>query len=1288
MPSFINKKNITGWLSLALLIFGSVSAVSYRSMNVLGTSLSFGLLLWIYYFLYRQNAKRQQAEEKLELFFSQCRDGFFFMMLDEPVRWDRTADKEKVLDYVFAHQHITKANDALLKQYGATPEELLGRSPADFFAGDLVYGRAAWQQLFDTGRLHIETQERQCDGTPIWIEGNYICLYDAQGKITGHVGIQRDITERKRAEQERERFFNLSLDMLAIGSFEGYFTHLNPAWERTLGFTLEELKARPFLEFVHPADWEATQAAIKNLKAGIPLTTLENRYRCKDGSYKWLSWSAVAFLEEGLIYGVARDVSDCKQAQEALRQSEARFQRLVANVPGIIYRYLIRADGSDAFTYVSPGSCELYELEPETIQQNADTLWALVHPDNLKSMQDSIATSVQTLQSWHWEGRIITPSGRLKWIQGASRPEKQANGDILWDGLLMDITERKQAEEALQQQMQREQLLGAMTWQIRQSLDLDQILGTTVTEVRQLLNADRVLIFRLCPDGLGRIVKEAVVPAWPVTLEMIFPDEYFASECYDFYCQGQPRIVPNVAKDDWASCLVEFMQQVGVKSKVVVPIVQRVEVQEQESPIQNRLWGLLIAHACSEYRQWQQGEVDLLQQLGNQVAIAIQQADLYSRVQLELSRSQEAEDALLKIRDELEIRVQERTAELARINESLQSEISDRKLAEEALRVSEERFRIALKNSPTVVFNQDTEFRYTWIYNPTLELAVDEVVGKLESEIFSPEDAQRMLEIKGRVLATGVGTREETFVTFNGEVRYWDLTLEPLHNLDGEIIGITCASTDITDLRVREIQLRAIFESAHEAIVIADDEARYVEANPAASRIFGLPLLELLNRRIADFIEPGLDFELAWRTFQGKEHSTGEVRLLRPDGTVREVEYTSKANFLPGLHLSVLRDVTVRKQAENALRESQRFIQQIADTTPNLIYIYDLSQDCNVYANRQCWEFFCGTQPEIQAMGSPLIPELLHPKDRERVVKVLNQLATAQDGEVIEDEFRLKNAKGEWRWFHSWEVVFTRNTEGKPEQILGTAIDITEQKETEEIRACLEAEKELRKLQLSFFSMASHEFRTPLSVILVTAQLLQSYAEEWSEEKIRRNLQRIEAAAKNMTQLLDDILTINRAESGKLELNLQSISLGKFCRHLLEEMQLNASSKHKIIFVNQSQCLKVNVDEKLLRSILNNLLSNAIKYSPQGGDIHLVLTCEKGQAALTIQDPGLGIPLEDQKHVFEPFHRGKNIGNIPGTGLGLTVIKKYLELQGGKISLKSEVGVGTTVTVTLPCKTC
>src|SRR5437867_4542859 len=146
------------------------------------------------------------SEDRLELFFSQPLDGFFFMMLDEPVRWDRAVDKDRILDYTFEHQRITKVNDAMLEQYGATHEQFLGLTPRDFYRHDLEYGRRVWRQFFDRGRLHVETDERRLVGTPIWIEGDYICLYDAAGRITGHFGIQRDVTERKRAEGALRRY--------------------------------------------------------------------------------------------------------------------------------------------------------------------------------------------------------------------------------------------------------------------------------------------------------------------------------------------------------------------------------------------------------------------------------------------------------------------------------------------------------------------------------------------------------------------------------------------------------------------------------------------------------------------------------------------------------------------------------------------------------------------------------------------------------------------------------------------------------------------------------------------------------------------------------------------------------------------------------------------------------------------------------------------------------------------------------------------------------------------------
>lgn len=240
---------------------------------------------------------------------------------------------------------------------------------------------------------------------------------------------------------------------------------------------------------------------------------------------------------------------------------------------------------------------------------------------------------------------------------------------------------------------------------------------------------------------------------------------------------------------------------------------------------------------------------------------------------------------------------------------------------------------------------------------------------------------------------------------------------------------------------------------------------------------------------------------------------------------------------------------------------------------------------------------------------------------------------------------------------------------------------------SEEAQFAWEAEKELRRLQLRFFSMASHEFRTPLSIIIGSAQLLKSCLSLGTEEKILRNLERIEVAAKNLTQLLDSLLTINRAETGKLDFNPSQVDLEKICIELVEEMHIKYGSKHQIIFDSQGQSPRRCLDEKLLRYILSNLLLNAIKYSPEGGKIYLNLTCGHFETLFQIKDEGIGIYPEDQQHLFELFHRGVNVENISGTGLGLSVVKKCVDLQGGTIAVESEVGVGTTVTVTIP-KSC
>ncbi|MBW4444223.1 MAG: CHASE3 domain-containing protein [Plectolyngbya sp. WJT66-NPBG17] len=229
----------------------------------------------------------------------------------------------------------------------------------------------------------------------------------------------------------------------------------------------------------------------------------------------------------------------------------------------------------------------------------------------------------------------------------------------------------------------------------------------------------------------------------------------------------------------------------------------------------------------------------------------------------------------------------------------------------------------------------------------------------------------------------------------------------------------------------------------------------------------------------------------------------------------------------------------------------------------------------------------------------------------------------------------------------------------------------------------LAQQKEISELKLRFFSMVSHEFRTPLSVILGSVQLLISGNSKWEEERRLKNLDRIQSAAKSMQQLFTDVLTLTRAESGKLECNPETIDLESFCLNLVEDLEVSTNAGHVIQFQTQDEFTHAYLDERLLYSILSNLLSNAIKYSAPRSRVLLKLSGTTDRIRFQVQDEGVGISVEDQAKLFEPFYRGQNSSYAAGTGLGLSVVKKCVGVQNGTIAIQSQKEQGTIVTVEL-----
>jgi signal transduction histidine kinase len=226
--------------------------------------------------------------------------------------------------------------------------------------------------------------------------------------------------------------------------------------------------------------------------------------------------------------------------------------------------------------------------------------------------------------------------------------------------------------------------------------------------------------------------------------------------------------------------------------------------------------------------------------------------------------------------------------------------------------------------------------------------------------------------------------------------------------------------------------------------------------------------------------------------------------------------------------------------------------------------------------------------------------------------------------------------------------------------------------------------KELNQLKTEFVSMLSHDFRNPLNTILLSAGLLEDSSDKLTKEQQLSYFQMIRSAIKDMDQLLTEVLIIGRADAGRLRCHLVPLDLEELCQRIVNSLRLSLSGQHELIFSCHGDLKDGLWDENLLRHILNNLLGNAIKYSPHGGKIRFDLSREEDQVIFRIQDQGIGIPESEQERLFKPFFRGNNVENIAGTGLGLAIVQRCVETHRGQVEVSSQMGVGTTFTVTLP----
>jgi PAS domain S-box-containing protein len=663
-------------------------------------------------------------------------------------------------------------------------------------------------------------------------------------------------------------------------------------------------------------------------------------------------------------------------------------------------------------------------------------------------------------------------------------------------------------------------------------------------------------------------------------------------------------------------------------------------------------------------------------------------------------------------------------------------DITERKQAQDALSESEERFRKLVTNVPDTIIQTDANNTIIFINKDEIKGAPnfkkEKMIGRKIFDYVSEESMADAVEgIAGRS-SQKVGLREYK-VLLEGIALECEINGDVLLNSAGDIAGMVYVVRNITQrkkdeaaLRQSLLNFRRIFNHSPYAMVINELEGdmEIIDVNEAYLKLTEFNYGEIinkpayiLNRRMISKLrdDPFEKFgfieneEVVFKTKFGKQ----KYALI----SSRIIEYDYKK-----CALTVLEDISEKKKVQLELNDSYTRYRALFEYGNDAVFIMDMNSfiDCNIKAV----ELLGAPKDEIIGKN-PLAfsPEFQYDR-KSSFEKFFDETAKNMPvGKVYRFEWKVKHSSG--KLFDS-EISVTKIILSGHEYLQAVMRDISDrkriendleiyrkhlealvqertykleevnrllqneiikQKESEvKVKIALEKEKEFSELKSQFISTASHEFRTPLAIIQSSTELLQRYGKNWSDEEYNEQISAIKSNIADLTKMMNNILIISRTETGAIKFEPQDVNLNKLCLNLIENIKYLLSDNKSINFNYNVKENIFKLDEVLLKFIIQNLLSNAVKYSFPDTIIDFEVNKQNSSLYIKVSDRGIGIPQEDYSSLFEPFHRGSNVGEIKGTGLGMSIIKRAVEFHKAEISFYSEVNVGTTFLLKIPAE--
>jgi len=1134
---------------------------------------------------------------------------------------------------------IIQVNNASCQRTGYSEEELLSMTINDIAPTcpkELTW-EPHWEKLKRLNSYSFETVLQTATGEifPVEVVSNYL---EFDGKAYSY-DVIRDVTERRQAEQaliQQQNHLAALLDNIPhiawIKDEQSRFIAVNQPFALACRTSIEAIIGNTDYD-VWPAELaqKYRDDDFQVLVSG-QRRVVEEPVALEDGTFGWLETTKTPFKNSSGEFagtvGIAADLTERKQAEIALAASETKFRNLVENARDIIISMTI--DG--IFTYVSPQVEQILGYSSE--QLIGQSYFSFIHPDEISSFGNCLANLFrQGITVSDKKSRMPHIHGGWRWIVFNYVPIKDASGKTFSiQGIGRDVTATEQKEQALTAIVE-----GTAA---KTGADFYRSCVRYLTEIFQ------VKYGFLAKYNSESSAKSTMLVLWD-GIDFVDP--------YDMDLAGIP-------------CLKTYEQNIFIaydSLQTLFPEAEKLALLNMESYA-----SVTITNS--------QGEV-----IGN---LGIMDCK-----------------ALPKDSSSIEFILQ---LFATRVGAEMERQKTD-----DALRKSQAQLQAFLDNSPAVIYQKDLQGRYQ-IFNQILanlfDLDHDTFIGQTDFEFFSEDIAQQLRKNELEVILSQMpSTLEEVIPHPDGSLHTYIANKFPLLDDQGTPYALGGVSTDITDLKQTELalqesqtQFKKITENIpgmiYRCVLQPDGTHDFTYLSSQVREIFELEPeiihedggFKLWERVHPDDI-PGIkaDLQVSAKTLEPFKH---EQRLMLPQKGLRWVQATARPERLDNGNVvwdGVILDINDRKLAES---KQQRQL-AILETTSDFIGTAN-PQGTILYLN-EAWRNLLQRDGEEPYHLKTIAEQ--HPTWALDIIVNEALVQAAQNG-MWAGETAILDGNGV-EILVSQVVIAHKSNDGEVEYFSTIIRDISDRKLAEkQLQQTNEQLVRATQMKDEFLANMSHELRTPLNAILGMAEGLQEEIFGKINQEQREALHTVEHSGSHLLELIDEILDLTKIESGHVELEYSAVDVNQLCQSSLEFIKQQAQKKLIQLHLNTPFNLpKIAVDERRIRQVLINLLNNAVKFTPEGGSVTLEVTISPIEKTsnqqylrFTVQDTGIGISQKDLKKLFQPFIQIDSTlsRQYDGTGLGLYLVKRIIDLHKGHVKVTSKVGIGSCFAITLPYK--